>query len=86
MTAAKNPAFIGLYLELLFRGDQFLVGEIKFGGGSLLGGMSKFSAGRGGGDSTPIPPRKENAKQFGVGVEIGISRGITEIACEISSD
>ena len=49
MTAAKNPAFIGLYLELLFRGDQFLVGEIKFGGGSLLGGMSKFSAGRGGG-------------------------------------
>ena len=61
------------------------MGETKFGGGSLLGRMSKFSAGRGG-DSTPIPPSKENAKQLGVGVEIGISRGITEIACEISSD
>ena len=48
MTTAKNPVFIGLYLEncCLVWGDQLLVGEIKFGGGSLLGGMSKFSAGR----------------------------------------
>ena len=42
-----------------------MVGEIKFGGGSLLGGMSKFSAGRGG--LHPIPPSKENAKQLVVG-------------------
>ena len=38
MTTAKNPVFIGLYLEnccLVWGGDQLLVG-----------GMSKFLAGR----------------------------------------
>ena len=62
------------------------MGQIKFGGGNLLGGMSKFSAGRGGGDSTAILPSKENPEQWGVEVEIGISRGIKEIECEISCD
>ena len=40
-----------------------MVGEIKFGGGSLLGGMSKFSAGREG--LNPHSPSRENPEQEG---------------------
>ena len=69
MTTAKNPVFIGLYLEnCCLVGDQLLAGEIKFGGGYLLGGMSKFLAGRG--DSTPIPPVRKTLNSRGWRVEI----------------
>ena len=69
MTTAKTPAFIGLYLELLFRGDQLLVGEIKFGGGSLLGGMSKFSAGRRG-TPPPFAPVRKMLSSWGWGLRL----------------
>ena len=53
MTTAKNPVFIGLYLEnccLLWGGDQLLVGEIKFGGGNeqIFGWQSETPP--------PLPP------------------------------
>ena len=55
----------------MFRGDQFLVGEIKFGGGSLLGGMSKFSAGRGGGGTPPpFPPVRKMLNSCGWGLRL----------------
>ena len=65
MTIAKNSAFIGLYLE-----NCCLVGGSTFGGGDkiwwgyLLGGMSKFLAGRGG--LHPYSPSKGNPKQWEV--------------------
>ena len=73
MTTAKNPVFIGLYLEnCCLVGDQLLAGEIKFGGGYLLGGMSKFLAGRGG--LHPYSPSKENPKQWEMGGGVEISK------------
>ena len=64
------------------------MGQIKFGGGSLLGGISKFLAGRG--DSTPIPPLRKTMNSGGRGggwrLRLEFQRNIKEIACEISSD
>ena len=70
MTTAKNPVFIGLYLEnccLVWRGDQRLVGEIEFGGwGEKIGEKIFQLVER---NSTPIAPNRENPEQ---GVEWGV--------------
>ena len=45
------------------------MGEIKFGGGSLLGGMSKFSAGRRG-TPPPFPPVRKTLNSYGWGLRL----------------
>ena len=66
----KILLLLGYTLSCCLGGDQLLVGEIKFGGGSLLGGMSKFSAGRGG-TPPPFPPVRKilNSWEWGLRLE-----------------
>ena len=74
MTTAKNPVFIGLYLENCCfcvcvcggGGDQLLVGEIKFDGGSLLRVMRRFLTGREG-LHPPFPPVGKTLNRGGWG-------------------
>ena len=78
MTTAKNPAFIGLYLGSIFGG-----GDKIWWWESTRGNEQIFSWA---GTPPHSPPVRKTLNSWGWGVEIGISRGITEIACEISSD